>query len=132
MKKSLFQMKGLPIITNLKFDVSKEFNFAIDQSLELEINVKTKIFAKEKKSANVELELELFPNEKNRPFYLKAISIAYFIWAEGLDEKTIEGLLKVNAPAIMLSYIRPIISNITTFSGQPPLLIPLIDLTNNN
>lgn len=132
MKKSLFQMKGLPIITNLKFDVSKKFNFTVEQSLDLEINVKTKIFAKDKNSANIQLELELFPNEKNRPFYLKAISIAAFIWSEGLDEETIKTLLEVNAPAIMLSFIRPIISNVTTFSGQPPLLIPLIDFTKNN
>lgn len=125
-------MKGLPIITNLSFDISKEFDFSIQQSLELEIKIDTKVFERVNNDANIELELELFPNSKNRPFHLKATSVASFTWAEGLDEKTIEALLKINAPAIMLSYIRPIISNITTYSGQPPLVIPLIDLTDNN
>ena len=130
MKKSFFQIKEVPIISNLCFEISKNFDFSKNKKLEVEIKINTKVILKEENSASLKLYLELFPDKsKDRPFYMQVVSIASFIWAEGLEEKIVENLLSVNAPAIMLSYIRPIISNITTYSGQPPLIIPLIDLT---
>ena len=38
-------------------------------------------------------------------------------------------LLEVNAPAVLIAYIRPIISQLTSFSGYPPLILPLINFT---
>lgn len=131
MKKSFFQMEGFPIISDLNFEISRNFDFEKIQEIEVEIDVKTGILKKEITRATVQLEVELFPQKQNNnPFYLKATSFASFIWAEGLDEDLIEKMLKINAPSIMLSFIRPIISSITTYAGQPPLIIPLIDFTN--
>lgn len=132
MKNSFFQMKGFPIISNLNFEISDKFNFSENSLLEVEIKINTEVFSKEGNEANLKLDVEIFPDKtKNNPLYLKVTSISSFIWAEGLDENIVDSLLKVNAPAIMMSYLRPIISNITTYSGQPPLIIPLIDFTNN-
>ena len=130
MKKSIFQMKGFPRISKLNFEISDKFNFSENTLLEVEVKVNTEVFEKKGNSANLKLILELFPNrEKINPLYLEVTSIASFIWAEGLDETIIESLLKINAPAIMFSYLRPLISNITTYSGQPPLIIPIVDFT---
>lgn len=130
MKKSVFQMKGLPIITSLEFNLLKDFDLYEKDSLELKMKLGTKIFSKEKNKANVELEVELFPDKKEAPFYAKILSASSFVWEETLSEEKVDELLKTNAPAIILSYMRPIISNITTYAGQAPLVIPLIDLTN--
>lgn len=38
-----------------------------------------------------------------------------------------EYVLNYNSPAIILSYLRPFISQITLFSGNPALTLPLIN-----
>ena len=43
------------------------------------------------------------------------------------NNKVLENLLNINAPAVLLSYIRGLISQITAFSGYPALIIPLIN-----
>lgn len=39
--------------------------------------------------------------------------------------------LRANGPAILLSYIRPYITNITVRDGFPPLILPVMDFTEN-
>ena len=55
-----------------------------------------------------------------------------FKWSENVDEKTLDILLNSNAPAILLSYIRPYISTITSGAGYPALILPLIDFTKDD
>ena len=43
--------------------------------------------------------------------------------------KNIENMLKVNGGAVLLSYLRPILSSLTMQAGIKPLHIPLIDFT---
>ena len=43
--------------------------------------------------------------------------------------KMLKGLLNVSAPAVLLSYIRGMISQVTAFSGYPALIIPLINFS---
>ena len=45
------------------------------------------------------------------------------------DKKMLKGLLNVSAPAVLLSYIRGMISQVTAFSGYPALIIPLINFS---
>lgn len=132
MKRSIFQMRGLPKILKIEFDVNKEFDFEKANSLKLEFDITHTIKKyKDKNEAIVKLSIIIFPNEIKAPFSCKTEAVAQFIWGEGVPEETITQLLNTNAPALILSYVRPIISQITTFSGQPPFIIPLLDLTKN-
>lgn len=56
---------------------------------------------------------------------------AKFLWEGDLEEKVVKSLLKSNAPAALLSYIRPIVSMMTMSSKYPALNIPFIDFTKN-
>ena len=49
-----------------------------------------------------------------------------FKW-EDLDEKTVDSMLNLNAPALLLSYMRPIVANITNSSKFPTYNLPFIN-----
>ena len=72
-----------------------------------------------------EIKLEDFPEEisdysteKNDdiPFYIKAIEGAKFRWNDELDDNMIDRLLNQNAPSLLLSYLRPIVAQVTSAS----------------
>lgn len=48
-----------------------------------------------------------------------------------MDEELVKLLLKQNAPAILLSDIRPYVTTLTTGSGYPPLVLPLMNFVEN-
>ena len=72
-----------------------------------------------------EIKLEDFPEEisdysteKNDdiPCYIKAIEGANFRWNDELDDNMIDRLLNQNAPSLLLSYLRPIVAQVTSAS----------------
>jgi len=132
MKQSIFQMKGTPKILKIDFEVNNSFDFKKIKSLKIDLDLShiTKI-NKEGNSALVEVDIVIFPKEKKSPFTCKTKAVAQFVWGEGTPQEMVEKLLKTNAPALILSFVRPIISQITTYSGQPPFIIPLLDLSNS-
>ncbi len=89
--------------------------------------------AQEKKEAIVELTIVIGDSEKseNIPYGLLAIIGAKFYWNVDYDESMIGSLLSINAPALLLSYARPIIASITNASGRKAFNIPFIDFTNS-
>mgnify|MGYP001054462075 CR=1 FL=1 len=52
-----------------------------------------------------------------------------FEWCKELEDNPtqLEVLLKENAPAILYSYLRPIITNMSIEASLPPLVIPLMN-----
>ena len=108
---------------NEKFKSNPEKKIPIDFSL----TPKIKRIRKEKKAV-VSLELKLFKkNVKDVPIWAKVKNQAEFEW--DIDDKMAETLLETAAPAHLLSYIRPLISQLTTMSDLPALIIPLINFT---
>ena len=69
--------------------------------------------------------------KENQPFSILVKMSANFSWGENLEEKLVKSLLKSNAPAALLSYIRPIVSMMTMSSKYSALNIPFIDFTQN-
>ena len=66
------------------------------------------------------------------PCYISASIEAGFAWKKKeYDENTLNILLKENAPALLLSYLRQHIVTLTEASEIPVQHIPFIDFTNN-
>jgi preprotein translocase subunit SecB len=61
------------------------------------------------------------------PFKISATIQGDFSWAESVPPEDVQKLLAVNAPTVLMAYIRPIISQLTVFSGIPALVVPLIN-----
>ena len=63
------------------------------------------------------------------PFFISITQSGVFEYPKDIDKKMLKGLLNVSAPAVLLSYIRGMISQVTAFSGYPALIIPLINFS---
>lgn len=129
MKNSRLQFKN-PKLLKLNYELNNSFKN--DGYVNLDATSRTSI-KKGNNIAFVLLELKVFDNNSmsNVPFYIDISMEGEFFWDGGFSDKDIDKLLKSNGPAILLSYIRPYISSITVGAGFPPLILPLIDFTEN-
>lgn len=128
MKKSSFQFLN-PYLTELQFRINPEFdgssnNADIETAFRLHIKKST-----EQNLANVELELNINMENKNTPFEIIGKVAADFKW-EDLDDQAVEAMLHLNAPALLLGYMRPIVANITNSSAFPVYNLPFMDFRN--
>lgn len=134
-----------PTINNLVFKKNESFNIDDFNGLE-NITYDLKVLDKTNENENnyeenennyeeyensslVIFTLKVGGETTNFPFYIEIEYQSVFEWDNdcGIDKDTIVG---VNAPAILYSYCRPIISSITGFSEFPPLNIPFYNFTN--
>lgn len=124
MNVSKFQFQN-PILTKINFNINKDFakeddDIAIESSMEIGVSRK-----ENEPIANVSLNVTIGKNDNTSPFYVDCEMVAGFSWEENAyDEETISSLLTMNAPALLLSYIRPIVAQITNLSQYPSYNIP--------
>jgi preprotein translocase subunit SecB len=130
LKESKFQLIGKPRVTKSLFEISEKFDSDGELTLEIENNVKI-IQAENDIEAMVILTLEIFKTNdfEKVPFKMDMTIEGHFGWSEELkDNKTqLEVMLKENAPAILYSYLRPLITLLTVEGNLPPLVIPLMN-----
>ncbi len=129
MNESKFQLREQRI-TKIKYNSNKNFDF--DEPLSIDYDIKISQNSLEDGFGIVTLDVGIF-NKKNFdevPFVIEITIEGEFDWNSSIDGEELKMLLNVNAPAVLFSYLRPFISQITLFSGNPPLVLPLIDFTN--
>ncbi len=128
MKNSKFQFSN-PELVEIVYKINGEFH--AKEQLQLKFSSETLVKrAVDVRTAEVVFTLKIFTEDefKSVPFIAKVSMKGDFQWDQEFDDK-VDKLLKINAPATLLSYIRPFIAQFTSFSGFPPLIIPLIDFT---
>ncbi|HOA06931.1 MAG TPA: protein-export chaperone SecB [Spirochaetota bacterium] len=129
MKESNFQLKEQRLLS-IKYDFNESFE---SDSIQLDISSNIEIAKNEEKQiAFVKLTMNVFSTKeiKDVPFKISVTNRGVFSWKD-YDEKALETLLNYNAPAILLSYQRSVVSQITAFSSITPLILPLFDFTKN-
>ena len=129
-KESAFQFTN-PVLKYLEFQLSEVFSVQPDKET---VSVQTKLGLSIKKDdvlpeAIVDLSFELGEKNDNCPFYVHAIETARFKWADNINEETLKLLLNQNAPSLLLSYLRPIIVQITAASQYGAYNIPFMNFT---
>lgn len=129
MKKSKFQFSN-PNLLKLVFEINPNFDEELFESLKLESQTKI-IKTQGQNKANVEMCLDIGGMKKEYPFAIKIIMASDFMWEDELEEALVDKLLKANAPSLILSYMRPIISNITNNSKYSVFNLPFLDMQNN-
>lgn len=128
MEKSEFQFKN-PHIEKICFEVNNDI--LDENNIPIDVNVRT-IMSKEDNIALVKLILTVGDmneksNEMKNSIYFKGCIVSEFQWGNNIPN--VENMLKVNGGAILLSYLRPILSSLTMQAGIKPLHLPLIDFT---
>lgn len=126
MKSSKFQFLN-PYVKDIEFKLNFDFSLNEDKTeLEMknEFNTQIKKSAIENK-ALVELTLKITA-EKEAPFELQMTMASEFVW-DDMTEMEIDTMLNLNAPALLLGYMRPIVANLTTSANLPAYNLPFIN-----
>lgn len=126
MNRSKFQFSN-PELEKIEFLVNSNFDEEKCDGIEMKSNTDVQIF--DSNEARVQLTLSIGNETETQPFKICVIMGADFMWEEAIEEETAKKLLNVNAPAVLLSYIRPIVSSMTNSSKYSALNIPFIDFT---
>lgn len=125
MRKSKFQFIN-PYLEEMYF--SAVSNFDVENSdIEIQNSFSVEIKKNEDKNrANVKLILESNTRNENAPFKLCIKVASDFKW-EDIDTSKVDSMLKINAPALLLGYMRPIVANITNSAGLPAYNLPFVN-----
>lgn len=129
MNKSSFQFRN-PELENIVFSVNNGFNSETCNGIAIQYNTETRLISDYE--AYVSLTLHVGSDDNTQPFNIIIKMVSDFIWEESIDNEKAKKMLKINAPAVLLSYIRPIVANITNSSKYNVLNIPFIDFTKDN
>ena len=129
--KSKFQFSN-PELTRIEFKANSDFINDGDGETEMKFDLSVGIELVEgtEDEAKVSLTIRLGEKSSRCPFYLEAIECAFFRWDNDKYEKVVvEKLLNQNAPALLLSYLRPIIMQVTAASPYEAFNLPFINFT---
>lgn len=128
---SIFQFSN-PVLTNLEFELNKGFCKQDNGEIQIKMNMSVKVSKRDiANEAEVKLVCTIGEKNDNSPFYIKAVEKGDFRWEEGLEDSKSDILLKQNAPALLLSYLRPVVAQITLASPYEAYNIPFINFTSN-
>lgn len=133
MEKSKFQFSN-PKLTRLHFVVHDDFvkTESLDMAIHISVNCqkKPKADLSSDNSAYVTVTVSIGTEDNSTPFYIEADESANFRWEDNsFTEEQIDELLRQNAVALLISYLRPIIASITAASPFPVYNLPFINLT---
>jgi preprotein translocase subunit SecB len=127
MERSSLQFKN-PQINKIDFRVNDYEPDTNNMPISIEVECKV---SKEEKEAVVSLDLCVGELTKTNgiatSFYFDGIISADFSWDDEI--KNPEKMLKVSGGTVLLSYIRPILANLTMQAGMKPLNLPFINFT---
>lgn len=124
MKPSKFQFVN-PYLKEINFVTNPDFNGEDEIEMQNSFNIHVKQ-SEDENRANVELELEINTHNEQAPFKLRITVASDFKW-DDLDDKTVDTMLNLNAPALLLGYMRPIVASVTNSSIFPAYNLPFIN-----
>ncbi len=125
---SIFQFTN-PALRKLDFKVNDGFDNGKKKEIKINLKVETTV-SRENDADNAFVTLCVTVGEETNkvPFYVYAVEGAKFKWEkEKYSEEEIDRLLKQNASALLLSYLRPMIANITGSSPYGAYNIPFMN-----
>lgn len=124
-KLSRFRFKS-PKVKSWQFKANNEFVSGSYSNTEIKYTVQV-LKAESQNNATVTLELQIGNKGSNDPFYIHAEISSEFSWDEEQSE-TVNKLLNENAVVLLISYLRPMIAQFTTYAGFAPLNLPYLDV----
>ena len=119
-----------PLLINSQFEMRRKQK--AEDDVQVHLGRKIVRLKDDNKKAIIELKVQLNKaedQERDDPCFIAEVTMqSMFSWTEETDEKQAEALLNVNAPALLLSYARPIIAQLTSASPLQTYNIPFINM----
>lgn len=114
-------------ITSISFNINRDFKSEKEVTISPEIEGKAD-YKKESRKLQVFMKVSL--DSGNLPFYLTVEGAGVFTFDGEPDQKTLNNVSSINAPAIIFPYIRETIADITRRAGFPPLHLHPVNFVN--
>ena len=127
MKASDFRVTSIRM-SSVNFELC---NNNYDGNIEYDFNSKYSIAEDGKNIGRLEMEIRVFPTIEKPPFRINTKMEGMFEWSEGIKKDELEMYLSVNGNAVLYSYARPILTQLTTFAGCNPLFMPLMNFVDD-
>lgn len=126
---SKFQFQK-PVLTKLSFEVNQDFDRSQNNQALMQIGIQANTTrSNDAPEAVVQITVTVGEKSEKCPFWIEAVESSTFHWDKSLDSNTIDVLLNQNAPALLISYIRPTLALITSASPFNSFDLPYIDVT---
>ncbi len=77
----------------------------------------------------VSLDVQVGKEDSAHPFFISVSMAAIFYINKEVSDEQKKQFLSVNAPAVLYSYIRPVIASLTSQSAYPQYNLPFMDFT---
>ena len=128
MEASQFQFSN-PILIDSIFKINEEYEGEDINYNDIPVSFDIEVMKHEKNpEALVQLKVEVGEKGDKYPFYALATEGAHFRWnSDEIQNPNI--FLEQNAPALLLSYLRPIIANLTAASICDAYNLPFINFS---
>ena len=121
---SSFQFKN-PVIKKLVFEVNDDFNVENGEQIDIPHKLSVDVEKLEENTAVVSLIVEVGEKNSKYPFYVSAVETSMFRWDESVKGE--DALLNQNAPALLLSYLRPTVAMVTAATPFGSYNLPFIN-----
>ena len=129
MEKSPFQFSN-PVLRTLRMQLNDGFSIPSGGSVPAETHFQSYVTPSQTEpTAVVSLKFQMGKSDNRFPFFLEAEMAAQFAWDTQASDATVKIWLSQNAPALLLSYLRPIVANTINATGMPPYNIPFMNFT---
>lgn len=118
------------LVEEIDFKINRDY-MPTGENINVDLNINHNIdIDMDENRATLLLEAEINENfkEKKLPFYLKVDLVSFFVFDVDVHEDEVTNLLEVNGVSIAFPYLRSLITNITSNSGLPPLVIPTLNV----
>jgi len=93
-------------------------------------NLRMQLQLKENDDDTVVETLTAFIEGKQVPYKLQ-VSMSASFFLRDVDEANKTSFLRINAPSLIFSYIRPLVSQLTSISKYETVTLPFFDFTNS-
>ena len=130
MENSRFQFQQ-PVLKELVYRVFEEKDYDEQTNIKgrIEPSISRLTNENSEEYARVSVCITIGEEDASTPFFIKAVEEAFFRWEkDGFTEEQLNKLLNQNAVALLISYVRPIIST-TTANSRYQYNLPYINLT---
>ena len=121
-----FQYKN-PVLKYLEYSLNEGFESRPEQNINMRIRFDVKIHENDELSeASVDLTCEIGEKKADTPFYIRVVETSEFRWSDDVDAEELKMLLEINAPTLLLSFLRPIVAQVTAESPYTCVRIPFV------
>ena len=111
--------------------MNEDFDKQNKKNVQIKLNIDISIEKRGNKEATVKLSVKIGEKSDKDPYFIRAVEKSDFRWSDEVEDNMVESLLSQNAPSLLLSYLRPIIVQITASSPYGIYNIPFVNFANS-